>query len=398
MALKDRVLDNRLVSTGMAVQKRTKADAADQFAASIGFFGFISLIPLVAIAVAVAGQVLAGQPDRIADVVSAIGSAIPGLADNDNMNAAIQGVVDNSGSIGLVGGIVLLIAGLRVTNSLQTATRFVFNLPLAGANTVKLKSLQLASLIVLGSLALAGVAVTSAAATIASSTLGERFGTGGALVAFLVGALLDVLLFLVAYRMYTTGADRRWRDLLPGAILGGLGWTLLKVFGAAYASSQAANVRDNAGASGTDPGSATIAVVASIIGLLLLFYLAGRLYVYGAELSATLMGLEAGGHVPTDVHEADDADAVDDEPVVDVGPPPERRPDTTGTLADRFRDRGALVDASVTEESSDGTGTELVPWQAPEATGLDDRRTRQITAFAASAVAVVSAGLLGRRG
>lgn len=407
MALKDRLQANPVVGTVMAVQTRTKADAADQFAASIGFFGFVSLIPLIVITVAVAGLVVGDDPVRIADIATRIGNAIPGLASNEGMQTTIEGVVENGGSIGLIGGITLLLAGLRVTNSLQTATRFVFDMPLAEAKALKLKLWQLASLVILGVLALAGVAVTSAAASITTSTLGDRFGVGTAVAAFVVGGVLDVLLFWVAYRIYTLGGPASWRQLLPGAILGGVGWALLKSFGTTYASRQAAGIQTNTGSAGagTDPaaGAAAAALIASIIGLLLLFYLAGRLYVYGAELSATMMGLgvddgraTGAAEVAADPPEDDPAeDAEDDDEAADRGA--DRRPDTTGSLADRFKERGALVDASVVEPREDGAGTEMVPWQAPEGSRLDDRRTRQAAAFAASAVAVVTAGLLGRR-
>ena len=56
MALKDRILANPVVATLVQMQKRTKADAADQFAASIGFFAFVSLIPLIAFALINANQ------------------------------------------------------------------------------------------------------------------------------------------------------------------------------------------------------------------------------------------------------------------------------------------------------------------------------------------------------
>lgn len=413
MAFKDRLLGNPVVATILAVQKRTKADAADQFAASIGFFGFVSLIPLIVIAVAITGLVVGDDPVRIADIATRIGNAIPGLASNEGLQSTINGIVDNGGSIGLIGGVTLLLAGLRVTNSLQTATRFVFDMPLAEAKALRLRVWQLASLVILGVLALAGVAVTSTAASITTTTLGERFGIGAAVAAFAIGGVLDILLFWVAYRIYTIGGVASWRQLLPGAILGGLGWALLKSFGATYASRQAAGIEQNTGAAaGADPnaGAAAAAVIASIIGLLLLFYLAGRLYVYGAELSATMMGLKVDERVATratstveddaigtvdEVDEADTTDVADRD--VDARDRDDRRADTSGSLADRFKERGALIDPSVVEPTPDGTGTEIVPWQAPEGSRLDDRRTRQAAAFAASAVAVVTAGLLGRR-
>lgn len=306
-------------------------------------------------------------------------------------------MIANGGTIGLVGAVTLLLAGMRITNAAQTATRFVFDLPLVDAAAWKLKAWQLLSLIVLGVLAIASVAVTSAAATLASTTVGEQFGLGGAVAAYLVGAVLDVALFWTAYRMYTLGGPYSWRDLLPGALFAGVAWGLLKSFGASYAARQAANIESQTG------GAAATAVIASIVGLLLLFYLAGRAYIYGAELSATLIGLPVNQRDEMIAARrakeaaAEDEDAPEPDGTDTATPEPSPEPDDTGTLAERFRARGALVDASVVVPTADGSGTEIVPWLAPEKSRLDDRETRQAAAFTASALAVLAAGWLGRR-
>ncbi len=401
MALKDRLESMPVVGTAMAVQTRTKADAADQFAAAIGFFAFVSLIPLIAVVVAVAGFVLGNDPAAMERIVAGIQDSIPGLGSSAGLGSTIDSVVANAGSIGLIGGIVLLFTGLRITNAVQTATRFVFDLPLAEAKALHMRAWQLASLVILGTIALASVAVTSAASTLVNSTLGERFGIGATIATYVLGAVLDVGLFWVAYRIYTIGGELSWRDLLPGAILGGIGWSLLKSFGSYYAGRQAATISERTGGGGGGGGGAAAAgvVIASIIGLLLVFYLAGRLYVYGAELSAVLLGLPtseaAVAEAATDVEEpATDPDR-DGHARDETGPEPPTPPPSS--LADRFRERGALVDDSVTVPTADGAGREVVPWQPPAGSRLDDRRTRQVVAFASSAVAVVTAGLLGRR-
>lgn len=406
MALKDRILANPVVATLVQMQKRTKADAADQFAAAIGFFGFVSIIPLIAIAVSVAALVLGDDPARVREIVASIQEAIPGLADSDGLESAIDGVIENGGAIGLVGAITLLIAGMRVTNAAQTATRFVFDLPLVDAKAWKLRAWQLLSLVVLGLLAVVSVGVTSYAATLATTTVGEQFGVGATIAGFLVGAALDVLLFWTAYRLYTVGGTFSWRDLVPGALLGGIGWTALKSFGTTYASSQASNVQSQTGGGGASAGAAAAGVIASVIGLLLLFYLAGRVYIYGAELSATLAGLPvnprdamiaAEREDATERAAADEAEDAEAEEGVRPSDDQARAPDDTGTLADRFRARGALVDDSVVVPTADGTGTEIVPWHAPAGSRLDDRQSRQVAAFTASALAVLAAGWLGRR-
>ncbi|MBY5161093.1 YihY/virulence factor BrkB family protein [Salsipaludibacter albus] len=388
MALQERLASMPVIGTAMAVQKRTKRDAADQFAAAVAFFGFVSLFPLIAIAVTVATLTIS-DPEQ---VISSIQTAIPGLG-SEALTESFDSVRDNAGTTGLIGGVVLLFTGLRVTNALQTATRFVLDLPLAEANTVMLRLWQLASLAILGLLAIGGVSANAFATSVLTSGLGDQFGPLVGVLTHVVAAVLDILLFWVAYRIYSMGSTLGWRQLLPGAILGGIGWSVLKAVSGAYAARQ---------------GSAAGAVIAGVIGVLLVFYLAGRLYVYGAELSAELAGVGEEGEsadatVADTGSEPDTSPSVRTEPTTqdrddgEEGPPPE--PVAVGatddsSLADRFRDRGRLQESGA---AGPGPGREVVPWQEPTRSPLQDRRNRQVAAFASSALAVVTAGLLGRR-
>jgi hypothetical protein len=100
-------------------------------------------------------------------------------------------------------------------------------------------------------------------------------------VAILVAFGLDVVLFLVTYRVLR-GGRAAWPDLVPGAVFVALGWTGLKLLGAWYAGR-------------TAEGSAPVyGAFATAVGVLVIMYLAARLYVYGAELNAVLLE-ERGG-------------------------------------------------------------------------------------------------------
>lgn len=308
--MKERLAGLPVVGTAMAVQRRTKADAADQFGAAIAFHGFISLFPLIAVVTAVAGLVLSDLDVADVDtVVNSIQEAIPGLG-GDTIDGVFDAVMDNARTLGLIGLAGALYTGLRVTKAAQTATQFVFGVDLANVSAIKDRALQLGSLVVLGVLAIVGVAGSGWVQGLAQSTdvAGGRLAPIGALLG---SAVLDVLLFWVAYRLYSTGSGMTWRGLLPGAIFGGVGWAALKYFGGAYLAQQADNSVVT-GDAAIAAGDAALAVLGTVIGLLLVFYLAGRLYVYGAELSAELAGV--GG--PQLVDEGEDDR--DDEPREDL--------------------------------------------------------------------------------
>lgn len=320
MNLKERLAAIPGVGTVMAVQKRTKADAADQFGAALAFHGFISVFPLIAVAVAVAGWLLADQPEQLDNVIEAIQTAVPGLQ-TDAIDGVINSIIDNVGSIGVIGFLGALYTGLRVTNAAQTATQFVFGVRLEEVSAAKARAQQLGSLVVLGILAISGVAVSAWVQSVVLSNIGGAEIT--AFGAWVISALLDVLLFWTAYRMYSAGSGLGWRDLLPGALFGGTGWAALKYFGGAYLASQAESSVVTSG----DRSSTAALLLGTMIGLLLLFYLAGRLYVYGAELSAVLAGV--GSRADEDV--VPQAGEVDDD--VDEGPTERTSGNRDGLLA-----------------------------------------------------------------
>jgi YihY family inner membrane protein len=340
--IKDRLSRVPVLGTGLRVQQRYSAASADSLAASIGFFGFLSLFPLMILALAVTGFVLRDDPTAQRQVVTSITGAIPGFqtilggadcsiaqagAGGEDgaaqactaVAAVVRNVTDNAGSIGLVGLVTLLLSGLRVVNGAAVATARVFRLPVprgAGA-----KARQLGVLAGLGVLAIAGVAAGSVAGVPGLP------GPVRVLVGVGVSLVIDVGLFWVAYRVLGRDNPLGWRELLPGALLAGAGWTALKLFGSGYLAGQISNANALYGALG------------GVIALMLLLYLAGRLYLYGAELSAHLAGIPLDDTVLPDDSPGDaEADGPEGDGAGDGGhrverdgppPPPLPRPAAT---------------------------------------------------------------------
>ncbi len=245
-------------------------------AAAIAYFGFLSLFPILLLALSVVGFLLAGEPDMQAQATEALTNAVPGLGPAIGEN--IASLVNSRAATGIVGLLGLLFAGLRVVDSATVATSRIFRVK-DDANFLKQKLRSFAALVGLGLLSLLGAA--------AGAIVGVNLS---GLVAFLVGLagtalslLLDTVLFLVAYRVLTAKLGPPWRELWPGALLAGAGWTALKIFGSTYVASQVANARGVYGS------------LASVIAVMIYFYLAGRLYVYGAELNAVRYEIE-GSH------------------------------------------------------------------------------------------------------
>lgn len=302
MALKDRLYGVPVVGTALRVQDRYKDDAADQLAASIGFFAFLSLFPLIIMAVAVGGFVVRNTPGAEVDMVQAIRDAIPGLAGlgGTDLEGIVSDVADRAGTILGVGAITLLLTGLRVVNGAMVATTRVFRMPQPVG--VKGWLRKVGALLLLGTLALAGTAAVGVVGIDVEVIPKPVSVILGLAVAF----AFDLVLFLVAYRILAAAEGPPWRELLPGAALAAAGWVALKSFGATWMASQAAKANELYGTLG------------GIIALLLLFYLAGRLYLYGAELSAHLRERDRPDGDTTVVAPVTAAAVHDAEP----GPPP----------------------------------------------------------------------------
>lgn len=307
--MKDRLKQLPIIGTAIRMQERYVDDAADALAASIGLFGFLSLFPLLALALAAVGFVLQGDAAaqlRVVDLVQESIPAFSAIAGGENgVATAINEITEEPGSLVGWGVFGLLLAGLRIASGAQQASAVVFRVRRATGLSARVG--QVRALAVVGTFALVGAALTG--------SVGIELGSGVAglawsLVRLAIAFAFDVGLFLLAYRLFTPVSGPPWRILLPGSLLAATGWMGLKLFGTAYVTSQAQNADSSYGALG------------SIIALLLLFYLAGRLYMYGAELAALL------GHadeVPSQDEMAEDAvrvPQVSPRPLDDVAPEP----------------------------------------------------------------------------
>ncbi len=284
-----RLRENRVVDTAITVNERYTEDLGNHLAASIAFFGFLSLFPIALLALSVAGFVFAGDPDAMEQLVTAVAEAVPGL------EAALGGALDTAvrtrGVTGVVGLVGVLLAGLRVIDAAALAVSRVFRVE-DDAGTVARKARALRNLVILGLLTVLATSAGALAGLIGAAA--ETFGIPVGLVqlrgllAFVLSFTLDTLLFLVAYRLLTSVPGPPWSELVPGALLAAAGWSALKVFGATYVGNTAAQWDAVYGALGV------------VIGAMLLLFLAGRILIYGAELNAVLRGhreAEAAGRV-----------------------------------------------------------------------------------------------------
>lgn len=260
----------RWLALPYAVVKKNGDDQGGLQAALLTYYGFLSILPLLLVFVTLLGFVLEDDPALQRRLVQGALSQVPILSDQ---LGTIGGL--SSSPLALVVGLLTATwGGLGVAQVAQNAVNSVWDVPFRerpGFVPSRLRSLQLIGL--LGGGVVATVALTSVV-TLLTSDL-----AGAAVLARPLGivatAVLAVGLFAVAFRVLTA-ADVSWRDVLPGAVLGGIGWTALQLLGGLIASRA------------FDHATETYGAFAGALGLIAFLSIAAQLFVYAAELNAVV--------------------------------------------------------------------------------------------------------------
>jgi membrane protein len=270
----ERVKESRLARVAGAVGERYSDDAGGYLAAAIAYYGFLSLFPLLLLGVSVVGFVLAGNPELRHDVAEGLTGSVPGLEPLVDEN--LENLIRLRAGAGIVGLVTLLWTGTGVVGAGRNALLRIFREQRITSG-IRRKAWLVRVTVGLGALALTATGLATVAVGI------EAEGPLGVVVRVLGIALavaLDVGLFLAAYRVLLR-RRQPWLALLPGAIFAALLWGLLKVVGTWYTQYTVTSSRSVYG------------TFAGTVGVLVLLYLAGRVFVYGAELNAVL--IEEGG-------------------------------------------------------------------------------------------------------
>jgi len=248
-------------------------------AAGVGYFAFFSIFPAVALAFTVFGFVLRGHPDLLRSVSAQIDAYLPGLIkDAQHPEGLVQFQAPGALPLtitGLIAFVTLVLAGLGWLGAVREGVRAVFGASGQVGNMIKGKLRDLGVLFTLG-LGIALVAVLTSAVGAAAGWIAESVGVPGGgwvitVADLAVSVLADTGLMLILLRV-VSGVRVPWRDLSQGALLGGVGFTLLKLSAAFLLPRLTAN-----------PLFASIAVV---VGLLVWINLIARLTLIAAAWAA----------------------------------------------------------------------------------------------------------------
>jgi len=290
------------VTAGFAKVMRTHPGRAYQryndargnvLAGGIAYFAFFSVFPAVLAGLTVLGLVMAAVPQVRDPVVSALvevgqtylsGLLKPGHkpAGVDVQGLYIDDVLDSSTlNWALVVSLATLaFTGLGWIDGMRQGIRAVFGEDSGGGFFLLVKLRDLAVLVIIGVgvlLSVSSVLVTKVAAQYLLGFVGMDDTTAGrwlvTAAGFLVSFVIDTATFLTVFRVLP-GANIPLRQLLSGALLGGVGLGVLKQFGTGIAQRSAA-------------GNAFLGAAASVIVLLVFMNLVGRLILWSAAWAAT---------------------------------------------------------------------------------------------------------------
>jgi YihY family inner membrane protein len=258
--------EHRRIALPMAVVKKYGDDQSTNLASMIAFWAFFSIFPLLLAFVTVLAYVLPDAATK-ADVLQHVATFFPLL------HPSTIRTLSGTWWTLLLGLLTTLWSGLGVVKTVETAFNSVWEVPMAERPKF-LETIERA-LLVLVTIGLGLVISTVISGFVAGTATGLHLGWFGRLAGYALTIVLDIGLFVAAFRMLTD-RDISTRDVLPGAILSGLVFWLLQQLSSFIISRHLQSAQSTYGS------------FATVITMLWWFYLQGQVTMLGAQLNVVL--------------------------------------------------------------------------------------------------------------
>ena len=250
-----------------AVNKKFGDDNAGTLVSNLAYSAFGAIFPLLLLMVTVLGLVLSHSQSAYNAVVNSTLSQFPVIGDTLHKNIHS---LQRGSTVALIISLVMLLWG---TTGVAQAGLFtmaqIWNLPgPERPNYPRRLGRSFGFLAVLGT----GLVVT---------TLSASFGTFGrhnvalGIVGEAVALLINIGQYFLAFRVLTPKAVET-RQLFPGAVIGGVAWTILQAVGGYLVGHDLRN------------DSAVYGVFGLVLGLLAWIYVGVEISIYAAEVNTVL--------------------------------------------------------------------------------------------------------------
>lgn len=251
----------------LAVNKRFGEHDGTRLAATVSYYSFFSVFPLLLVFVTVLGMVLEGDPELRQDLLDSAFAQIP-LIGSDL--AADQEALTGSLLALVIGLATALWAGVGAVTALQQSLDELSDTPVHARPNFAMKRVKAVTFLLSFAVGLALSVVLSNLATLFDT--GPFTGGLGVVATLIVNGLLVLAMFslLPAHRPSL-------RDLLPGVVAAAVGLTALQQLGSFVVRHFLAGADDTYG---------TFAVV---IALLSWFHLVSRVLLLSAQLNEVVI-------------------------------------------------------------------------------------------------------------
>jgi YihY family inner membrane protein len=252
-----------ITAFGFAVAKKYGDDRGGMLAAVITYYGFVALFPLLLLFVTVVGFALHDKPGLQHDLLKSALSDFPIIGTQLRRN--IHGL-QGSGLALAIGLLGLLWGSLGVAQAAQHTMAEVWDVPerlRPGFGPRLARALLIVGLLALGTVA---TTVITGFTTATGQSVALRVVTLG----LTLGA--NVVLYIAAFRVLTPKPVET-RDLVLGAVVAGVLWTVLQTVGSYLIEHQLRH------------SSEVYGFFAIVLGLLAWLYLGAQVLVYSAEVS-----------------------------------------------------------------------------------------------------------------
>lgn len=263
--------EHRWAGFPLAVAYKFIDDLGSYQAALLTYYSFVSLFPVLLLAVTILGFVLAGDPPAQQAVLGSALRNFPVIGQEIGANVhALHGSV-----WGLVVGIVVSVYGaLGVTQAAVITMCQIWAIPVAERPALPVAYGRGATvLLVVGAGVLLTTALTGLTTAVGAVLPPWAGGPWARLVPVAVAVAINTVVFLTGYRLLT---PRRlgWRALAPGAVFAALAWQALQLAGTYLVGHELAG------------SSASYGLFGIVLGLLVWLYLGALIALIGAQINA----------------------------------------------------------------------------------------------------------------
>lgn len=249
----------------VATFKKFQEDRSTRMASMIAFWAFFSIFPLFLLLVSVLGFVLPGSTKS--NVLHHVAAMFPLLDPNT------VGHLSGSWWSVILGGATALWSGTAVVRSTEFAFNSVWEIPMN--ERPKMVEQLLRAFKALAIIGVGLVVSTVISGFITGQSNGVNLGPAARIGGYVIAIVLDVGLFMVAFKMLT---DREisFRDVLPGAVLSGVAFWVLEQVSSFIISNRLQHAQS------------TYGHFATVITILWWFYLQAVITLLGAQLNVVL--------------------------------------------------------------------------------------------------------------